>query len=151
MSEGKTRPRVPGEVDVPPDALVVRFRPFSNPEDVLRAADKEHRRRSSVEHPDQTFYRISTFVGVKTEGEDDEDLLRRLIKVAGLTSLDLGKHKNCWLARSGDLQELNVPFCKDGDDDEPEDHYSLDLGSAPTVESVERLMAVFRGPERTQR
>ena len=131
---------------MPPDALVIRFRP-TNPEDVFNWAEKEHRRRRDPEHPEQTFYRISVFADVKRDGESDDDLLRRLIEASGL---DLGKNKYCWTTRSERLQDLGLTFWKDGDADEVEEHYSLDLGSSPTVEDVGRMLEVFEGPERTR-
>ena len=144
------RPALDGLTELPSDAMVVRFRPTAA-EDVLRWAGKSHRAMFDPARVERTFYRISVFADVKRPGEDDEALLQRLIRAAGLDGLNLGKNKHCWIARSGDLQGLDVPFCKDGYEGEPEEHYSLDLGSHPTVGDVERVLSVFVGPERTQR
>lgn len=136
-------------VTLPPDAMVVRFRP-SAPQAVLSSAEKENRRRFDPENPIQTYYRVSVFADVKREGEDADSLLIRLISAAELNGLDIGNNKHCWAATAGDLQELEVSFWKDGDDDEVPEHYSIDLGPSPTVEFVERILEAFEGPERTR-
>jgi len=131
---------VPFQVDLPPEALIVRFRP-SKPEDVFNAAEKAFRYYSA--------YRLSCFADVKQPDEDDDAVIRRLIGVAQLGGLDIRKHKNCWYARSGDLQDVGVTFWKDEDDDEEPEHYSFDLGTTLTPERVEQVLNLFAGPERT--
>lgn len=89
------------------------------------------------------------FADVKAEDESDDDLLRRLVTAAGLSGLDISKNRNCWTSTSGSLQDLGLTFWKDGDVDEVPEHYSLDLGSNPTVARVDEVLGAFVGPERT--
>jgi len=38
---------------------------------------------------------------------------------------------------------ISFTFVKDGDDDEPAEHCTVDLGPAPTVEEAKRFLRVF--------
>jgi hypothetical protein len=114
------------QVEVQPDAVVLRFRP-TRPDAVLAWAGKEYRRT--------THYRLSVFAASREPGEGDDDVRARLLRAANLTSLPLGRraHHAVW-TRAGDLLELGFTFWRDDDDpDEITEHYSVDLGDVPVA------------------
>jgi hypothetical protein len=130
------QPEFPGiPAEVPGDALVIRFRPTAPP-DVLRWAEKEHRRIGR--------HRLSVFAEVARTGETQEQLLRRLIK-ASVPRINPDKNPKVFICtRASALLGLGFTFWKDGDDDEEADeHYSVDLGDDATIEDVERFLGVF--------
>ena len=137
------QPELPGEAaeipgkaaEVPEDALVIRFRPTA-PEDVLRWADKEYRRIGR--------YRLSVFADVKRGSETDDDLRRRLLRVSELR-IDPAKNPKYFVCtRSEELLKRGFTFWKDGDDDEETDeHYSVDMGTGATLEDVVRFLEAF--------
>ena len=131
-------PEFPGEpAEVSADALVIRFRPTAA-DSVWRSAEKEFKRIGR--------YRLSVFADVPVEGETDFELRVRLLRASELRIDPAGNPKYFVCARAGDLLDRGFTFWRDGDDDEEADeHYSVDLGTAPTVEDVERFLEAF-GP-----
>jgi len=129
---------IPGEaVDVPGEALVIRFRP-TEPGSVLKRASLEFRRIGR--------YRLSVFAAVKHSGETDADLRRRLLKASELSVIGSANHREYYVCtRAEELLARGLAFYKDGDDDERDEHYSVDLGTDATHEDVERFLEVF-GP-----
>jgi hypothetical protein len=132
------QPEFPGEpVEVPEDALVIRFRPAA-PEDVLRWAEKEHRRIGR--------HRLSVFADVARGTETEDELRRRLLRASELSINPAKNSKYFVCARAADLRDRGFTFWKDGDDDEePDEHYSVDLGTDATLEDVVRFLGAF-GP-----
>lgn len=125
--------------EVPEGALVIRFSPWTA-EKVLDRAGKAHRRRG--------HWTSSVFADVKTgPNESDEDLYRRLLQAADFAGL-VGNDKFAVCTRAGDLLELGFVFTKDGDDQEPEEHYSVLLGHTPTLEDVTRFLSTFTTREK---
>ena len=128
------------DADVPPDAMVLRFRP-TDPESVLNWARKEYRRSGR--------HRLSVFTDVAHDGEDEQSVVERLLAAAELQGIDPKGNPNFSLCRSARLlEERGFSFHKDGDPDEPAEHYSVDIGDQPTVVDVERFLGAFVGPLR---
>jgi hypothetical protein len=135
------QPEFPGiPAEVPEDALVIRFRP-AMPADVLRSAEKEHKRIGR--------HRLSVFADAARAGETEERLLLRLLK-ASLPLINPAKNPKVFICtRARALLELGFTFWKDGEDDaEPDEHYSVDLGTGATVEDVERFLGAFNRVEK---
>lgn len=123
--------------ELPRDALVIRFRPVGS-EEVLRSAGKWYRYTG--------HYRLSVFAATPLEGESEADLRARLLKASELGGIDPAGNKKYYVcARAAELYDRGFLFCKDGDDDEVDEHYSVDLGPAPTIDDVARFLAAF-GP-----
>lgn len=122
-------------VAVPANAVVIRFRP-TDPESVLRWAEKEHRRIG--------YYRLSVFADAPREREDEDAVVRRLLAVSELAGVDPAGNKRVFVcAKASELLRLNFTFHKDEEEDELEEHYSVDLGPAPTVDDVRRFLEPF--------
>ena len=125
---------------VSPDAIVIRFRP-TDPASVLGWAEKEFRRSQR--------HRLSVFVGLKAEGQTDDDVYRILLQaseLAGISATGNPKFFVCTFA--SELAEAGFAFYKDDYPGEPEEHYSVDLGASPTVKDVERFLTPFSIVER---
>lgn len=126
------------EVDLPDDAIVVRFRPTA-PDSVLAWAGKEFRRTG--------HHRLSVFAATKRDDEDDDAVIQRLLGVSQLAGVDPSRNKRFYVCTAAaKLKKLNFAFYKDEDDDEPEEHYSVDLGQDPTVDDVVRFLRPFGPP-----
>lgn len=134
-------PEVTGSAaDVPPEALVIRFRP-TDPQKVLESAAKEHRLTG--------HYRLSVFADSPRPGETEAQLRLRLVQAAGLSGIDLNNQRKYFVCtQAKELLDSPFTFWKDGDDDEKDEHYSVDLGDEPTVDDVKRFLAAFPGEQR---
>ena len=120
---------------LPDNAIVIRFRP-TMPESVLNWARKEYRRTGR--------YRVSVFADAPREGEDDQAVIDRLLKVSQLMGIDpCGNKKFYVCARASELADRGFTFHKDGDEDEADEHYSVDLGADPSVDDVVRFLDPF--------
>lgn len=132
-------PNVGGmQVQVPPDALVIRFRP-TDPAKVLEWAAKEHRRSG--------HYRLSVFAAAPGPGGAGAAVQARLLKASELAGIDpAGNAKYFVCTHARQLLDRGFTFWKDDDDpDEPAEHYSVDLGETPTLGVVRRFLEPF-GP-----
>lgn len=124
-------------VPVPGDALVIRFRPTS-PDSVLKRASNEFLRTSR--------HGASVFVTVRRAGETDAAMRRRLLGVAELSGMAPENHPKYYVcANAEELIRRGFVFYKDGDDDERDEHYSVDLGAEATRDDAERFLGAF-GP-----
>jgi hypothetical protein len=134
------RPEPSGEqADVPRDAVVVRFRP-TEPGAVWNWAVKEHRRSGR--------YRLSVFADVRRGQETEQDVVRRLLEASELAGIDPERNKKyCLCTSAAELLDRNFTFWKDGDIDELDEHYSVDLGTDAAPEDVDRFLGVFGPPE----
>lgn len=84
----------------------------------------------------------------KRDDEDDDAVIQRLLGVSELAGVDPSRNKRFYVcAAAAELKKLNFTFYKDEDDDEPEEHYSVDLGQDPTVDDVVRFLRPFGPPE----
>lgn len=134
------KPEGPNDVAVPGDALVIRFRP-TDPDSVLRRAGQEQRRTGRRG--------ASVFAAVKLPGESDETLRRRLLAVAELVGMKPDDHPKFYTcAKAEELIRRGFVFYKDGDDDEKDEHYSVDLGADATRDDAERFLGAFGPAER---
>jgi hypothetical protein len=122
--------------DVGRDAVVIRFWPV-NPDTVWKRACQEHK---LTEH-----YRLSVFADRRRSHETQQDVIYRLLK-ASEVGINPAKNKKFTLCTSAaELLDLGFTFWKDGDDDnEPDEHYSVDLGADATLEDVIRFLGAFR-------
>lgn len=60
------------------------------------------------------------------------------------------RNAHFWWSTAGDLYDRGFLLKKDGYADEPEEHWSVDLGAEPpSVDLVETFVSAFAGPERT--
>lgn len=128
------------QVEVPDDAVVIRFRP-TDPERVLASAEKEHRRTGR--------YGCSVFAVQPFEGETESQVIARLLAAADLVGMTVDRHNKYWVCtRAKELLTEGFTFCKDGDDDELPEHYSVVLGAEPTIEDAERFLSAFSDARR---
>jgi hypothetical protein len=127
---------VPGRaVRIPAEALVIRFRP-TDPDSVLGWAQKEFRHTGC--------YRLSLFADVQKPDETEGDLIRRLLGASEMSGIDPKSNKKYFVCtRAAELLERGFTFWKDGDDDEQDEHYSVDLGVDATRDDVVRFLGVF--------
>jgi hypothetical protein len=131
----------PGQpAEVPRDAVVIRFRP-TEPEAVWNWACKEHRRVGR--------HRLSVFAAVPLKGETQQDVIDRLLRSSEMM-INPAKNKKYYVCTSAGLLDLGFTFWKDGDDEERDEHYSVDLGNDATLEDVTRFLGVF-GPAEERR
>jgi hypothetical protein len=130
----------PGEpADVARKAVVIRFRPIK-PDAVWEWACKEHRRTGR--------HRLSVFADIRRGQETEQDVIDRLLKASELAGIDPAKNKKYSLCTSAaELLDLGFTFWRDGDDDERDEHYSVDLGTDATLEDAVRFLSVFRPAE----
>jgi hypothetical protein len=114
------------QVEVQPDALVLRFRP-TKPDAVLAWAGKEYRR---TDH-----YRLFVFAASRQPGEGDKDLQARLLTAAQVADALPHRHEShaVW-TRAGMLLDRGFTFWRDDDEaDEIAEHYCVELGDAPVA------------------
>lgn len=139
----------PLEADVPPQATVIRFRP-TEPERVLASASKEYRRLAAEGRAPR--YLLSVFAAVPMESEDEPAVIDRLVDAAGLSHIQLDGHRKVFIcSRASQLYQAQFKFYKDGDEDELEEHYSVDLGEEPTLDDVRRFLEQFDRTEPLRR
>jgi len=120
---------------MPAEALVIRFRP-TDPDSVLGWAQKEFRHSGC--------YRLSVFADVQKPDETENDLIRRLLVTSEMSGIDPKNNKKYFVCtRAAELLERGFTFWKDGDDDEQDEHYSVDLGVDATRDDVVRFLGVF--------
>jgi hypothetical protein len=122
---------------LPGDALVVRFAP-STPENVLKRLERDARRSDTDQHL------ASVFVGTrKTPDESDDEVLARVLR-ATETDFTPESNPNFFVcARAEALQAQDFGFVKDGYAGEIPEHFSVDFGTSPTLEDVERFLGTF--------
>lgn len=131
---------VPTSVDLPGDALVVRFSPTSA-ERVLRKAELLSRDSGGA-------HLVSVFVGVSGPDETQDAVLVRVLR-ATETDFDPVKNRNFFVcARADTLVDRGFSFVKDGYAGEIAEHYSVDLGFSPTLADVERFLGAFERRKR---
>jgi hypothetical protein len=128
----------PGDfVPIPEDALVIRFRPTS-PDSVLKRAKNEFLRTGR--------HGASVFATARRAGETDAAMRRRLLAVAELSGMSPENHPKYYVcATAEELIRRGFVFYKDGDDDEKDEHYSVDLGEDASRDDAERFLGAF-GP-----
>lgn len=137
MAEGRGR-----QVDIPGNALVIRFRP-TNPDRVLASVLDAHKYYGR--------YQASVFAATPRPDETETDLRRRLLAVANIAGMTEDRHPKYYVcARSEELVRRGLTFWKDEDDDEEDEHYSVDFGTAVTRDDVEKFLGVF-GPAEERR
>lgn len=131
-----------GEVAVPGDAVVVRFRP-TTADSVRNSALKEYRRAG--------HYGCSVFADVAHENETEADVIARLLQVAELDGISADTNPRFYVCGSArNLLDQGFVFMKDDDrSDEPAEHYCVNLGdNEPELEAVERFLSQFDRTER---
>lgn len=127
-----------GPVELSPDAIVVRFRPTAE-DAVLKQAEKERNRPDGPGRP-----RLSVFADVVRDDESRDDTIKRLVVAAGLAGLDLARNKKFYICgAAGGLQNSSFGFYKDGDGDEVDEHYSIDLGDNVTPARAAEFLGHF--------
>jgi len=148
-----------GRVLPPRYAVVLRFPPGGDgPAGALRReARSAHRRHAKELGADPTtcepWYRLSVFVDVAQPGEDEDDVLRRLIQIASNANIRVSDPRNSgfWVAKVGDILDSSFSLTKDLYPGEPQEHYSVDVGpTEPDNDRMQQFMALFDGPRSTQ-
>lgn len=131
-----TLPGMSSEAEVPPDALVLRFKPM-DPERCLKRLNQDYRATGD--------YSLSVFLDTPHQGETLEALKRRLLAASELQRIRAESNKVYYVCtRAEKLLERKFTFRKDEDDDEVPEHYSVYFGSAePTLEDIERFLEAF--------
>lgn len=126
-------------VEIEREAQVIRFSPTTL-EPVLRRARQEYRAYGR--------YGLSVWASVKAGGETDEDLHRRILKASSL-AMDPARNPKFWLcSQAGRLLDLGFVFYKNENEDEPPEHYSVDLGPELTDDVVRSFLDAFVKKER---
>ena len=111
-----------------------------------------HRHHQKNRVTPEPWYRLSVWADSPGAEESRLLLMQRLVRAAGLGRIRIEDERNSlfWWASAADIYDAGFQFVKDGDSDEPPEHYSVDLGPAePTREVVQRFADTFRGPEQT--
>lgn len=122
-------------VDVPRDAIVIRFKP-TDPERVLQRAERDHRYSGT--------YGLSVFAAAPLPGEAEPDTIDRLLRASELANIRPDSNPRYYVcSRAGELLDRGFTFTKDGDDDEVAEHYTVDLGPGPTVEETKSFVQAF--------
>ncbi|MFD9880112.1 hypothetical protein ACFWZT_01440 [Streptomyces alboflavus] len=124
------------EAEVPPDALVLRFKPM-DPERCLKRLNQDYR--------DTGDYSLSVFADTQRSDETLDELKCRLLAASALQGINPSTNKAYYLCtRAAKLLERKFTFRKDEDGEEVREHYSVYFGSvAPTLEDVERFLEAF--------
>jgi hypothetical protein len=123
------------EVDVPRDALVIRFSP-TMPETVLKRADQAYRECGR--------YQLSVFAAVKQGDESEEDLHARLLQASEMHHISPETNRKYFVcSEAGRLYDRGFTFWKDGDPDETPEHYSVDLGVDAIQDQVLSFLDAF--------
>jgi hypothetical protein len=130
-------PDAAGErADVGRDAVVIRFWPV-DPDKVWKKATMENQR---IGH-----HRLSVFADTRRAHETDQDVIYRLLKSSEVGINPASNKKFTVCTSAAELLDLGFTFWKDGDDDnEPDEHYSVDLGAVATREDAVRFLGAFR-------
>jgi hypothetical protein len=122
-------------VAIADDAIVIRFRP-SAADRALASAEKENVR---VGHAG-----LSVFASQPLEGETEDETHSRLLGAAQLDRVVLAKNPKFYVcARASEITALGFRFLKDDEPNELPEHYCIDLGLDPTVDTVQRLLSRF--------
>lgn len=124
---------MPRYVNVPAEAIVIRFRPTER-ERVLQKAVREHERSGVAA--------LSVFADVCQNNETPVEAGRRLVNVANLPSTN----SKFWRTTAGELLDRDFLFLKDEYDLEADEHYSVDLRKA-SLDNVVRFLEAFGLPE----
>jgi len=108
-----------------------------------------HRHHQKI--AEEPWYRLSAWTDVKRRGESDVEALQRLVIAAGLGSIRLDEVRNSvvWWTTAAQIYDAGFSLVKDGEPDEPKEHYSIDLGNDPGREIVDVLAGLFKGPRPT--
>lgn len=123
------------QADLPPDAVVIRFKPIA-PERVLAQAELEHTRIGR--------YWVSVFASARRRGESDEDVQLRLLRAAELDGISRDNWRRYFVcARAEQLVDRGFTFCKYDDEPELAEHYSVELGERPTLGDANRFLEPF--------
>lgn len=122
-------------VDMPRQAIVIRFAPMSS-EGLRRSA--ETALRLSGRHD------LSVWADVRGRGEREEDACDRLLSDSGFLPEN---NRNFWVCIAASaLLDNGFTFWKDGYSGEPERHYSVDISAPGRIlvpEALEAFRAVF--------
>jgi hypothetical protein len=103
---------------------------------MLRQADKARRHMGRN--------RLSVFVDKRRDGENEADLVTRLLNAAEVSNILRANNPKYWFCRTAsDLLDDGFIFAKDGYDGEVPEHWSIDLGENPTVADTTRLAGHF--------
>lgn len=120
-------------IDVPRDAIVLRFRP-TEPESVLRWAGKSFRETGR--------YRLSVYAEVQGPGESVGGVIARLLSVASADGIDESGNRYCWFCSAAhQLLDRGFRFYKEEDD--RSEHYAVDVGAPPTIVDIESFLEPF--------
>lgn len=134
------------------NCLVLRFPP-GGPDDVEQIRkEAKYNHRHHQQARSEPWYRLSVWVTAAREGELEEQVLLRLVRAAGIGGIRLADLRNrvCWTTTAGRLYELGFDRRKDGDEGEPQEHFSVDLGeSEPARHVIVRFVSAFIGPRQT--
>lgn len=128
-------------VDLPDDAVVVRFSPVQ-PDRVLRKVAQEYRRVQA--------WGLSVFADAPRSGEDMDAVVRRLLEAAELDGMNPATNRKYYVCtRAAELRSRGFTFYKYDEAEKPDElpeHYSVDLGSvegAPTEATVISFLGAF--------
>ncbi|MFF8485128.1 hypothetical protein [Streptomyces antibioticus] len=133
------------EAEVPPHALVLRFKPM-DPERCLKRLNQDFR--------DTGDYSLSVFADVQHPSETVDQLKSRLLAASELQGINPSTNKAYYVCtRAEKLLERKFTFRKDDDGGEVSEHYSVYFGSStPTLEDVKRFLEAFDdAPEKRSR
>jgi len=123
-----------------PNAMVLRFRP-TQPEAVLTSAQKEFRNSGR--------WLVSVWVDAAREGEAEADVILRLLAASEIGGMEAANNPRYYVCASAqELIDRGFAFVKDGYDEEPELHFSVDMGPDPDIETVERFLEPFTAARR---
>lgn len=117
-----------------------------SPEGVLKRAELDARRSTGKGH-----YTASVWADHARPGETREQVITRLLEVTQLHGLDPARNPHLWWCSSAQrLLDDGFAFEKDEEDGEADEHYSVILGSPPTLVDTKRFVAAFTKERRPE-
>lgn len=118
---------------------------------IIKEAKWVHRGHQVVKV--EPWYRLSIWADVPRPGETRDQTLLRLIHAAkvGRIKVEDVRNDRFWSCTAQTLYQAGFEILKDGEPDEPPEHYSVVLGHEATREIVGRFVAAFGRAEQTGR
>ena len=130
-----------------PDALVLRFRPMSDLQRLLDRAAQDARRTGGNGH-----HTASVWADAARDDEDRDAVIDRLMRATELHGVNPRTNPDYWFCSSAaKITSLGFVFEKDEYPGEPDEHYSVILGSPPSIEDAKRFTSAFTKERRRER
>ena len=138
---------------LPTDGIVIRFPP-GGPDDVQQVRkEAKYANRHRPEGKVGSWFRLSVWLDSPRQGEQRDDVIARLVSIAGMHGIETESDRNAvvWTSTVRKIQDGQFTLRKDETPGEPREHWSVDLGpDPPDTGAVQRFVALFEGPAATR-